>query len=355
MSGDLSRCAVCSAQHLQRQSTRELKRLQASLFRHAGLVFQEQERLAWRSARRSRSVVARLRVKRNFALPRGEGAGARRRGACPGGSRAERSSCHAWLRRASRASCRSHASRWASARSSTRASTPSPQKRLFLTSALPWAPPSRPWRMAPSSHGPAPGYGNLLILGLRRRLPHAHGPPVIHHPGARRESVSAGEVVGEVGDTGSLKGAYSTSRSARPAGRGPRTVVMPVPPTRRGNLAHDLLFSPEDPRREERTSAWTLAVECRRRCGGAGGLRCPVFASRRGGQSVHFYSLKGQGGAGKLVRAAAQGMASVGRSLGLARRFSRVVAPDLPGHGFSTEYCGGQVCVRNQFEVLRVS
>lgn len=75
-----------------------------------------------------------------------------------------------------------------------------------------------------------------------------------------------------------------------------------------------------------------------------------------GGQSVHFYALKGQGKGPPVVLVHGLGGSANGFSrvfFGLAKRFSRVVAPDLPGHGFSTEYCGGQVCVRNQFEVLR--
>jgi pimeloyl-ACP methyl ester carboxylesterase len=37
---------------------------------------------------------------------------------------------------------------------------------------------------------------------------------------------------------------------------------------------------------------------------------------------------------------------------GLANRFERVLAVDLPGHGFSPEYCLGPVCVRGQYDVL---
>ncbi|MCE9667407.1 alpha/beta fold hydrolase [Myxococcus stipitatus] len=75
-----------------------------------------------------------------------------------------------------------------------------------------------------------------------------------------------------------------------------------------------------------------------------------------GGQAVHYYSLNGQGSGPPVLLVHGLGGSANGFSrtfFGLAKRFSRVVAPDLPGHGFSTEYCGGQVCVRNQFEVLR--
>jgi pimeloyl-ACP methyl ester carboxylesterase len=74
------------------------------------------------------------------------------------------------------------------------------------------------------------------------------------------------------------------------------------------------------------------------------------------GQAVHHYTLKGQGSGPPVVLVHGLGGSAngFGRTFfGLAKRFRRVVAPDLPGHGFSMEYCGGQVCVRNQFEVLR--
>jgi len=74
------------------------------------------------------------------------------------------------------------------------------------------------------------------------------------------------------------------------------------------------------------------------------------------GQSVHMYELKGQGKGPPVVLVHGLGGSSNGFSkvfFGLARRFSRVLAVDLPGHGFSAEYCGGPVCVRGQFDVLR--
>lgn len=74
------------------------------------------------------------------------------------------------------------------------------------------------------------------------------------------------------------------------------------------------------------------------------------------GQGLHHYSLKGQGKGPPVVLVHGLGGSAngFGRTFfGLAKRFSRVVAPDLPGHGFSLEYCGGEVCVRNQFDVLR--
>ncbi|MCP3104868.1 alpha/beta fold hydrolase [Myxococcus sp. K15C18031901] len=74
------------------------------------------------------------------------------------------------------------------------------------------------------------------------------------------------------------------------------------------------------------------------------------------GQAVHYYSLKGQGSGPPVLLIHGLGGSANGFSrtfFGLAKRFSRVVAPDLPGHGFSNEYCGGEVCVANQFGVLR--
>jgi pimeloyl-ACP methyl ester carboxylesterase len=74
------------------------------------------------------------------------------------------------------------------------------------------------------------------------------------------------------------------------------------------------------------------------------------------GQTVHFYALKGQGKGPPVVlvhglAGSAGGFSRVLFELG--RRFSRVLAVDLPGHGFSAEYCKGPVCVRSQFDVLR--
>jgi pimeloyl-ACP methyl ester carboxylesterase len=74
------------------------------------------------------------------------------------------------------------------------------------------------------------------------------------------------------------------------------------------------------------------------------------------GQAVHFYQLKGQGKGPPvvLVHGLAGSAGGFSRVLfELASRFSRVLAVDLPGHGFSAEYCKGPVCVRSQFDVLR--
>jgi pimeloyl-ACP methyl ester carboxylesterase len=74
------------------------------------------------------------------------------------------------------------------------------------------------------------------------------------------------------------------------------------------------------------------------------------------GQSVHMYELRGEGKGPPVVLVhglggSANGFAGV--FFALRRRFSRVLAVDLPGHGFSEPYCGGPVCVRGQFGVLR--
>ena len=74
------------------------------------------------------------------------------------------------------------------------------------------------------------------------------------------------------------------------------------------------------------------------------------------GQPVHFYALEGQGKGPPVVLVHGLGGSAGGFSrvfFELTKRFSRVLAVDLPGHGFSAEYCKGQVCVRGQFDVLR--
>ncbi|WP_223636714.1 alpha/beta fold hydrolase [Corallococcus sp. EGB] len=75
-----------------------------------------------------------------------------------------------------------------------------------------------------------------------------------------------------------------------------------------------------------------------------------------GGQAVHHYALEGQGKGPPVVlvhglAGSANGFART--FLGLGKRFSRVLAPDLPGHGFSGEFCGGPICVQSHFDVLR--
>ncbi|XXF76601.1 alpha/beta fold hydrolase [Myxococcaceae bacterium GXIMD 01537] len=74
------------------------------------------------------------------------------------------------------------------------------------------------------------------------------------------------------------------------------------------------------------------------------------------GQPVHFYALPGQGKGPPAVLVHGLGGSAGGFSrvfFELARRFSRVLAVDLPGHGFSSEYGKGPVSVRAQFDVLR--
>lgn len=74
------------------------------------------------------------------------------------------------------------------------------------------------------------------------------------------------------------------------------------------------------------------------------------------GQAVHTYELRGQGKGPPVVLVHGLGGSANGFArmfFGLGKRFSRVLAPDLPGHGFSADYCGGPACVRGQFDVLR--
>jgi pimeloyl-ACP methyl ester carboxylesterase len=74
-----------------------------------------------------------------------------------------------------------------------------------------------------------------------------------------------------------------------------------------------------------------------------------------GGQPLHHYELKGRGKGPPVVLVhGLGGMASEYSAMffKLAERFERVLAVDMPGHGFSPDYCLGQVCVRGQYEVL---
>lgn len=73
------------------------------------------------------------------------------------------------------------------------------------------------------------------------------------------------------------------------------------------------------------------------------------------GQRLHHYELKGSGKGPPIVLVHGLGGTANGFArifFGLAKRFERVLAVDLPGHGFSPEYCLGPVCVRGQYDML---
>jgi pimeloyl-ACP methyl ester carboxylesterase len=74
------------------------------------------------------------------------------------------------------------------------------------------------------------------------------------------------------------------------------------------------------------------------------------------GRSVHAYELKGQGKGPPVVLVHGLGGSANGFSrvlFPLGKHFSRVLAPDLPGHGFSADFCAGPGCVRGQFDTLK--
>ncbi|WP_375767245.1 alpha/beta fold hydrolase [Archangium gephyra] len=73
------------------------------------------------------------------------------------------------------------------------------------------------------------------------------------------------------------------------------------------------------------------------------------------GQRLHHYELKGSGKGPPVLLVHGLGGTANGFArifFGLAKRFERVLAVDLPGHGFSPEYCLGPTCVRGQYNML---
>ncbi|MET0406069.1 MAG: alpha/beta hydrolase [Cystobacter sp.] len=74
-----------------------------------------------------------------------------------------------------------------------------------------------------------------------------------------------------------------------------------------------------------------------------------------GGQRLHHFTLKGSGKGPPILLVHGLGGAAGGFGrvmFPLAQRFERVLAVDLPGHGFSPEYCLGPMCVRSQYDML---
>lgn len=85
----------------------------------------------------------------------------------------------------------------------------------------------------------------------------------------------------------------------------------------------------------------------------ARGVRSHVASIR--GRAVHYYELAGTGPGPTVLLVHGLGGSANGffRILfGLARRFRRVLSPDLPGHGLSPLPRGGPLKLRQQLEIL---
>lgn len=111
------------------------------------------------------------------------------------------------------------------------------------------------------------------------------------------------------------------------------------------------------PRRVARFSGlvdpFVLSQQVLRRALVTVGVRSKVAQVR--GQAVHYYELEGTGrGPPALLVHGLAGSANGFYRLfhGMAKRFSRVIAPDLPGHGFSPVPAEGPLSVLEQFSVL---
>ncbi|WP_342375722.1 peptidoglycan DD-metalloendopeptidase family protein [Myxococcus stipitatus] len=231
MSGDLELLrGVQRVAHLQRQSTRELKRLQASLATRVSFL-QEQERLARAQREALEEVVGSLAGEAELArraVKELEHADAELTQVVRELKEAPATHGFGALRGKLPQPTRGIVEVGFGKVVNPRFNTVTVQKGLDIRAAM-GAPVQAVADGTVVYSGSLRGYGNLLILdhgdGYHTLMAHLSSIT----PGLG-ESVSAGEVVGEVGDTGSLKGAYLYFE-VRKAGQAvdPAPWLAPVP------------------------------------------------------------------------------------------------------------------------------